>query len=57
MGQVEKMILYQMVKNKIFSSLLIPRGYAKSLAALYANRELRAIAVTNYILAAVDEEL
>lgn len=57
MSERDKKILLEMMTNRLFRAMQIPRGSAKSLGTLLWTCRAEAYKRTNYILAALDERL
>lgn len=57
MSERNKQILLEMMTNRVFRSMQIPRGSTKSLTAMLYSCRAEAVRRTNYILAAIGEKL
>lgn len=57
MGLREKLMLYDMVYYNIVNHTRIARGSSKSILPILYGCNQRALMITNYILASIDEEL
>lgn len=52
-----KQILLEMMTNRVFRSMQIPRGSSRSLTTMLYSCRAEAVRRTNYILAAIGEKL
>lgn len=57
MDQKNKEILLEMMTNRVFKAMQLPRGSAKSIATILWSVRAEAYKRTNYILAAIGEKL
>lgn len=57
MSALEKSILFHMLLERILKSVIYPRGSSKSIGVSIFTARKQAFKQTNYILAAIDEEL